>query len=138
MSKQPPPAPTASAVGPCPTRIQISRTPQHWKFTQHHRTTRPPPNMKVCCLFSIRVHTIYHFQYKIENHPKLTQICSYGIFFQWTQEQFQNSRGKGAISVRAIEVLLYTGTEKYHKVSEAYHEVSKQIYKSYPFMDGAG
>ena len=43
MSKQPPPAPTASAVGPCPTLIQISRTPRHWKFTQHHRTTRPPP-----------------------------------------------------------------------------------------------
>ena len=42
MSKQPPPAPTASAVGPCPTLIQISRTPRHWKFTQHYRTTRPP------------------------------------------------------------------------------------------------
>ena len=43
MFKQPPPAPTASAVGPCPTLIQISRTPPHWKFFQHHRTTRPPP-----------------------------------------------------------------------------------------------
>ena len=43
MSKQPPPAPTASATGPCPTIIQISRTPRHWKFTQHLRTTRPPP-----------------------------------------------------------------------------------------------
>ena len=42
MSKQPPPAPTASAVGPCPTIIQISRTPRHRKFTQHHCTTRPP------------------------------------------------------------------------------------------------
>ena len=42
MSKQPPPAPTTSTVGPCPTIIQISRTPRHWKFTQHHRTTRPP------------------------------------------------------------------------------------------------
>ena len=27
MSKQPPPAPTASAVGPCPTVIQIVRRP---------------------------------------------------------------------------------------------------------------
>ena len=27
MSKQPPPAPTARAVGPCPTIIQISRRP---------------------------------------------------------------------------------------------------------------
>ena len=38
-----PSAPTASAVGPCPTIIQISRTPQHRKFTRHHRTTRPSP-----------------------------------------------------------------------------------------------
>ena len=43
MSKQPQPAPTASAVGPCPTIIQISRTPRHWKFTQHHHTTRQSP-----------------------------------------------------------------------------------------------
>ena len=38
-----PPAPTASVVGPCPTWIQVSRTPRHWKFTQHHHTTRPSP-----------------------------------------------------------------------------------------------
>ena len=43
MSKQPSPAPTASAVGPCPTISQIRRTPWHWKFTQHHHTTQPPP-----------------------------------------------------------------------------------------------
>ena len=42
MSKQPPAAPTASAVSLCPTLTQISRMPRHWKFTQHHRTTRPP------------------------------------------------------------------------------------------------
>ena len=35
MSTQPPPAPTAGAIGPCPIVIQISRTPRHWKFTQH-------------------------------------------------------------------------------------------------------
>ena len=29
------------AIGPCPTIIQISRTPRHLKFTQDHRTTRP-------------------------------------------------------------------------------------------------
>ena len=40
-SKQPPTASTASAVGPCSTTIQISRTSRQWKFTQHHRTTRP-------------------------------------------------------------------------------------------------
>ena len=42
-SKQPPPAPTASAVGPCPTLIQTRRTPRTWKFIQDHLTTRPPP-----------------------------------------------------------------------------------------------
>ena len=43
MSKQLPPAPTASAVGPCPTLTQTSRTPRPRKFSQRHRTTRPPP-----------------------------------------------------------------------------------------------
>ena len=45
------PAPTASAVRPCPTISQIGRTPRPlkvypaprlWKFTLHHRSTRPP------------------------------------------------------------------------------------------------
>ena len=26
------------------------RTPRHWKFTLHHRTTRPPPTKAVFCL----------------------------------------------------------------------------------------
>ena len=47
------------------------------------------------------------FNIKKQNHIKLSQICSYGIFFQGTQERVRNSRGKRAISVRAIEVLLY-------------------------------
>ena len=48
MSEQHTPTPiasavgTASAVGPCPTLIKSSRTLRHWKFTQHHRATRPP------------------------------------------------------------------------------------------------
>ena len=41
MFKQPPHAPTASIVGPCPTIFQTSKKPRHWKFTQHHRATRP-------------------------------------------------------------------------------------------------
>ena len=58
MSKQPPPAPTASATGPCPTIIQISTTPQHWKFTQHLRTTRPPPSR---CGWGLFGHYFYLF-----------------------------------------------------------------------------
>ena len=42
-----------------------------------------------------------------ENNPKLSQICSYRIFFQGTQEQVRNSHGKQAMSVRATEGLLY-------------------------------
>ena len=42
---------------------------------------------------------------QIENHPKLS--CSYGILFQGTQEGVRNSGDKKAISVQAIEVLLY-------------------------------
>ena len=37
-----PPAPTVSTVGPCLTLNQINKTPRHWKFTQHPRTTRLP------------------------------------------------------------------------------------------------
>ena len=51
MSKQLPPAPTASAIGPCPTFIH--RTPWHWKRTQGHRTIRPHPVMKPVKLFHL-------------------------------------------------------------------------------------
>ena len=30
---------------PLPYCNQNCRTPRHWKFTQHHRTTRPPPSL---------------------------------------------------------------------------------------------
>ena len=39
MSKQPPPAPTASAVGPCPTVIQIVGRPELGSLP---RTIAPP------------------------------------------------------------------------------------------------
>ena len=51
--------------------------------------------------------SIYIYIYKKkENHPKLYQICSYGFFFQGTQERVRNSGGKQAISVRTNEGLL--------------------------------
>ena len=46
-------------------------------------------------------HTIFNI--KKENHPKLAQICSYGIFFQGTQGRVRNSLAKRAISFRATE-----------------------------------
>ena len=52
LSKQAPPAPTANVVGPCPTLVQISRTPRHCKFTQHHRTTRPPSTTELSKLLT--------------------------------------------------------------------------------------
>ena len=30
----------SSVIGPYITILEISRTPRHWKFTQHHRTIR--------------------------------------------------------------------------------------------------
>ena len=50
-------------------------------------------------------HNIYNFQYKKENHPKLSMG-----FFQGTQERVRNSRGKRAISVRATDSLPYLPT----------------------------
>ena len=72
--------------------------------------------MKVYCVFILESphrgdsneYTHYTiFQYEKEKDPKLFEICSYGILFQGTQERVRKSRGKRAISVRAIEVLLY-------------------------------
>ena len=122
MSKQPPPAPTASAVGPCPTEIQIvgrpdtgslpstiapppqgergeridesknvqttptrtyckrnrplpycnqnCRTPRHWKFTQHHRTTRPPPSKHKVTLIVLYKHKETYIQTDIKTYIK--------------------------------------------------------------------
>ena len=46
-----------------------------------------------------------------DDHTILSQynnVCSYGIFSLGTQERVRNSRGKRAIGIRAVEVLLYT------------------------------
>ena len=64
MSKQPPPASTASAVGPCPTISQIRRTPRHWKFTQHHRTTRP---------------TLYASRHRLEESSEAVHIVDLSV-----------------------------------------------------------
>ena len=66
--------------------------------------------MKVCCVFTSDEYT----QYTIFNmNKKKTALIIPNLqlwaFFQGTQERVRNSRGKQAISVRAIEVLLYTG-----------------------------
>ena len=42
------------------------------------------------------------FQYKKENIPQLSQLCNYGICSMGLKNEFET-----AISVRAIEVLLY-------------------------------
>ena len=75
--------------------------------------------MKACCVFSFNSphrgdfneytqHAIINIKKKTTlNYPKYDNVCSYGIFSQGTQERVRNSRGKRAISVRAIEVLLY-------------------------------
>ena len=65
-------------------------------------------NMKVCCVFPLELHyrgdSNEYTQYTIfnlneENHPKLSQICSQGIFFQVTQALVGNNHGERAVSV---------------------------------------
>ena len=46
------------------------------------------------------------------NYHKYDNVCSYRIFSLRTQERVRNSRGKRAISVRSIEVLLYFEKKK--------------------------
>ena len=54
-------------------------------------------------------HSNEYTQYTISNMKKKNNLnypksAAMGVFFQGTQERVQNSRGKRAISVRAIEV----------------------------------
>ena len=72
MSKQPPPAPTARAVGPCPT-LQTSRTPWHWKFTQDHRTTRPPQDTHGKMVIILFVHILMTLSQAISSVLKETR-----------------------------------------------------------------
>ena len=57
---------------------------------------------------------MYHFQYKKENHRKLSQICSYGIFSRGLKNEFEIAVVK-SISVRATEGLLYNKSENSHQ-----------------------
>ena len=51
MSKQPPPAPTASTVGPCPTIIQIVGRPGTGSFPKTIAPPDHPSLIKGKCLF---------------------------------------------------------------------------------------
>ena len=77
-----------------------------WNFdarTTNRRPAQPPtrPSADVHHFNNLRLENLF------KNQPKLTQICSYGIYFQRTQERVRNIRGKRAVRVRATEVLLY-------------------------------
>ena len=59
-------------------------------------------NMKVCCVFSLESphrgdsneYTQYTiFNIKKENHPKISQICSYGIFTKGLENEFERAVG---------------------------------------------
>ena len=72
--------------------------------------------MMVYCVFSLESphrgdsneNTQYTFsRYEKENHSKLSQICSYGIFSKGLKNEFETAVGKRAISARATEVLLW-------------------------------
>ena len=45
LSKSPPTRTYCKRNRPLPYCTQNCRTPLHWKFTQHHRTTRPPHSL---------------------------------------------------------------------------------------------
>ena len=50
MSKQPLPAATASTIGPCPTVIQVSRTPRGWSGGAMVLDKLPVPGRPTICM----------------------------------------------------------------------------------------
>ena len=51
-------------------------------------------NVKVCCVFSLEsLMSTYniHCQYRKENRPKLSQICSFGICSKGLKKEFETA-----------------------------------------------
>ena len=69
MSKQPPPAPTASAVGPCPTEIQIVGRPD----TGSLPSTIAPPDHPTYCLYLIAMGN------DLESYGTLNCVSHFGL-----------------------------------------------------------
>ena len=95
MSKQRPPVPTASAIGPCHTIFQIGRTSRHWKFTQRHCTTRPPQWIRISACFTCTCTYKSYFtwdQIKMTCSQCMDCICrQVTLFFRWwCQRKLQN------------------------------------------------
>ena len=60
MSKQPPPAPTASAVGPCPTEIQIVGRPGTGSLSSTIAPPDHPRNLRMTLTFDTHLTSLTH------------------------------------------------------------------------------
>ena len=77
MYKQPPPAPTASAIGPCPTIIQIVGRPGTGSLPS---TIAPPDHLKIKSNpLNPTYETVFEPQYKTLFQNKPNMIPSFGI-----------------------------------------------------------
>ena len=56
------------------------------------------------------------------NYPTYYNVCTYGIFSLGTQERDRNNRGKRAMGVRTIEVLLYLEGKTTSLTPKIFHE----------------
>ena len=100
---------------PLPYCNQNCRTPRHWKFTQHHRTTRPPPNdiRRVICLSSARYRPDRNSAY-MKKHSISCRIGCF-IFAVFIQELLYKNL--------AITEKLETGSK-----SQAFQKEAEQYY----------
>ena len=48
-------------------------------------------DMKVCCVLFCDIEAILMSTHNIENHPKLSQICNYGIFSKELKNEFETA-----------------------------------------------
>ena len=78
----PPPAPVASAIGPCPTILQISRTPWHWKLLStfatpnHLLKTIEPYWQFIEGLYHISGHSLAPLAINIDEFDRYNRINS--------------------------------------------------------------
>ena len=82
MSKQTPTRTYCKHSRPLSYCYPNRRTPRHWKFTQHHRTTRPPPTWYVICIMRLwLIVRIFRAKFLIKiNAPNDLLSKRHGIF----------------------------------------------------------
>ena len=76
--------------------MKICSRQRYFQLMSFNHSTKSAGIIGISFRFSLTCMYVVCFQYKKENHPKLFQICSYGIFVSRLKDKFQTAVGNEA------------------------------------------